>query len=693
VDQLGRFALLLALGLAAYGLVAAVVGARGRRPLAVESARTTAFALLAAVAAANGAMLVAILSNDFAIRYVAENSSRATPTFFKVLSLWSADDGSLLLWNLVLAGYLAAVAVRFRRYRPEILPWTLAVMYAVAVFYLLLVSGPSRPFATLAAVPGDGRGPQPLLQNHPLMAVHPPFLYLGFVGFTVPFAFAIAGLLGEGMPDRWVALTRRWTLVVWCFLTVGLLLGALWSYSVLGWGGYWAWDPVENAALLPWLMATAFLHSVMLQERRGMLKVWNPALAVGAFALTTFGTFLTRGSVLSSVHTFAVSAVGPLYLGFLALVLAGGFGLIAARAWRLRAPGQIDAVVSREATFVGNNLVLLTLTFVVLLGTVFPLAVEATSGRQVTVGGPYFRRTTVPLLLLLLFLAGVGPLLPWRGGPAGRLVRRLRVPLAAGAAVVCALALAGVRDPAAVLAFGLAAFVAVANAAEIGQGVRAALRDGAGVRAALRDGAGVRAALRDGAGVRAALRDGAGVRAWLRGRRRYGGLVVHIGLALAAVGVTASSTMARQVEVTLSRGAAMTFAGYELRYQGMRTLRQPQRVVLATDVAVTRDGRDLGRMVPSLNLYPAATEPIGTPSIRYGSLRDLYASVIGVDSGGEQATFRFFLNPGVTWLWVGGAVMAAGGLLAAWPARRRATARPRGPGKPERHELTGVGGR
>jgi cytochrome c-type biogenesis protein CcmF len=451
---------------------------------------------------------------------------------------------------------------------------------------------------------------------------------------------------------------------VWCFLTVGLLLGALWSYSVLGWGGYWAWDPVENAALLPWLVATAFLHSLMLQERRGMLKVWNPALAVGAFALTTFGTFLTRGSILSSVHTFAQSAVGPMYLGFLVLVLVGGFGLIAARAWRLRAPGQIDAVVSREATFVGNNLVLLTLTFVVLLGTVFPLALEATSGRQVTVGGPYFRRTTVPLLLLLLFLAGVGPLLPWRGGPAGRLVRRLRVPLAASAAVVCALALAGVRDPAAALAFGLATFVAVANAVELSQGVRAALRDGAGVRA------------------------------WLRGRRRYGGLIVHIGLALVAVGVTASSTMARQVEVTLPRGAATTFAGYQLRYQGMRTLRQPQRVVLATDVAVTRDGRDLGRMVPSLNLYPAATEPIGTPSIRYGSLRDLYASVIGVDAGGEQATFRFYLNPGVTWLWIGGAVMAAGGLLATWPARRRrATARPSAPGQPEQRELTGVGER
>ena len=554
------------------------------------------------------------------------------------------------------AGYLAAVAFRFRRYRPETLPWALAVMYGVAVFYLLLVSGPSRPFSTLAPPPADGRGPLPLLQNHPLMAVHPPFLYLGFVGFTVPFAFAMAALLSGGFSDRWVSLTRRWTLAVWCFLTVGLLLGGLWSYAVLGWGGYWAWDPVENVALLPWLVATAFLHSVMLQERRGMLKVWNLALVIGAFALTTFGTFLTRGSILSSVHAFAQSAVGPMYLGFLVLVLVGGFGLTALHAARLRATGRIDAALSREAAFVGNNLALLALTFVVLLGTVFPLVVEATSNRQVTVGGPYFRRTTVPVLLLLLFLTGVGPLLSWRGGSRERLAVRLRLPLGAGAATMVALALAGARDLAAVAAFGLAAFVAAANAAELGRSVRAAAAGGAAGRAGTRRGT------------------GAILRAVLRGRRRYGGLIVHVGLALAATAITASSTFARQAEVTLSRGQSTVFAGYLLRYDGLRTLRQPQRVVLVTDVSVAGQDRSLGSLDPSLNLYPAATEPIGTPSIRFGPLRDLYASVIGVDQGGGQATFRFFLNPGVSWLWVGGAVMVAGGLLAAWPGRRRPAA-------------------
>src|SRR5438067_7487473 len=290
MDRLGTFCLALALALAVYGVAAAIWGVRRGRPLFVESARTATYGVLAAVAAANGAMIAALLANDFHLSYVAQNSSRETPTFFKVLALWSADDGSLLLWNLILAGFVAAVAYRFRKRRPEKLPYALATLGVVQVFYLALVSGPSRPFASLAVAPPDGNGPLPLLQNHPLMAVHPPFLYLGFIGLTVPFAFAMAALVTGNLSAEWIRLTRRWALAAWIFLTVGLLLGALWSYGVLGWGGYWAWDPVENVALLPWLVTTAFLHSVVIQERRGMLKVWNLSLVVGAFALATFGT-------------------------------------------------------------------------------------------------------------------------------------------------------------------------------------------------------------------------------------------------------------------------------------------------------------------------------------------------------------------------------------------------------------------
>jgi cytochrome c-type biogenesis protein CcmF len=634
--------------LAVYGVVSSAVGARRGQAQLIESGRTTAYSLLAVVVAANGAMLAAILANDFSIRYVAENSSRATPVFFKVLSLWSADEGSLLLWNLILAGYIALVAFRFRRRRPETFPWAMAVMYAVSAFYLLLVLGPTSPFARLPVALADGRGPLPLLQNHPLMAVHPPFLYLGFIGFTVPFAFAMAALITGRLSDAWIRVTRRWTLTAWLFLTVGLVLGALWSYGVLGWGGYWAWDPVENVALLPWLAATAFLHSVVIQERRGMLKVWNLSLVVGAFTLTTFGTFLTRGSILSSVHAFAQSLVGPMYLGFLVVVLVAGFGLIATRSWRLRSEGRFDSALSREAAFLGNNLVLLALTFIVLLGTIFPLVVEALANRQSTVGGPYFVQTTVPLFLLLLFLMGIGPRLPWRRASPEQVRRRLTLPAAAGAAVVVGVALAGVRNLAAVVAFGLAAFVAVANGSELVRGVVAYRR----------------------ATGRPMGR--AAIETVSRNRRLYGGLVAHMGFAVVAVAITASSSFARQSEVTLGRGEQTVFAGYVLRYQGQRVLNQPQRQVLVADVSVSREGKPVGGVTPSLNLYPGAGEPIGTPSIRWGVLKDLYASVLGFDGeNGERATFRFFLNPGVMWLWVGGAVMGLGGLVAAWPGRRR----------------------
>ena len=638
MGRLGAYGLLLGLVLAGAGAVVAVAGARTDRPALVAAARRIAFALLGTMAVVNGAMLAALLSDDFGLRYVADNSSRETPVFFKVLSLWAADDGSLLFWNLVLAGYVAAVAVRFRRYRPPTFPYALGVLFAVQAFYLVLVNGPARPFGTLARPPADGRGPAPLLQNHPLMAVHPPFLYLGFIGFTVPFAFGVAALLAGGGSDSWVSLIRRWTLGVWCFLTVGLVLGAPGSYSVLGWGGYWAWDPVENVALLPWLVATAFLHSIMLQERRGMARLWNIALVIGAFALTTFGTFLTRGSVLSSVHAFAQSAVGPIYLAFLAVVLLGGFGLVAWRLPALRTPARLDSAVSREAAIVGNNLLLLAGTAIILLGTTFPLVLEAATGEQITVGGPYFRSALSPVFLLVLVLAGTAPLLPWRATNRDRAMRRLRLPVLVAALVVVGGAAAGLRDLHAVAGFGAVALLLSANAQEIATGLAVGRRH---------------------AGV---------FRTLTRGRRRYAGLTVHIGLAVLAAGITASSNLGQQDQVTLRTGQSAAFAGHTVRYAGLETEQQAQRIVLTARVDL--DGADT--LDPRMNLYPGAAEPIGSPSIRRGLVTDLYASVISLQDDGDSATFRLYRNPGITWLWVGGAIMALAGVAAAWPARRRA---------------------
>ncbi len=633
---IGTFALGLAFLLSLYGAASAVIGIRRRNSKLVESARSTAFGLAFVVLAANLALLVAILGNDFSVRYVAENSSRATPTFFKVLSLWSADEGSLLLWNLVLAGYVAAVAFRFRRRRPGWFPWSLATMYGVSAFYLALVVGPASPFQRLTPAPSDGAGPMPLLQNHPLMAVHPPALYLGFVGMTVPFALAVGSLLGGGADGSWSSLARRWVLVAWVFLSAGLVLGALWSYGVLGWGGYWAWDPVENVALLPWLAATALLHSFAVERRRGVLQAWGLSLAVGAFALTTFGTFLTRGSVLLSVHAFARSAVGPMYLAFLAVVLLGGFGLIAGRATGLRSSGTLGARLSRGPALVMTNVLLVATVFVVLFGTMFPLALEAATDRHVSVGAPYFDKTAVPPMLLLLFLMGVGPMLPWRGGP---LADRLAVPGVAACFVIVTAAVLGVGDPVTLVVFGMAALVVVANAREL----VAAARSGPG-------------------GLTGA---------WGRQPGAIGGAVVHVGVAVVAVAIAASASLSTSTEVTLRQGAATSFAGYRLTFSGRRVLDEPQRRVVVADVDVGRDGRLVGALVPSINLYPGANEPVGTPSIRVGASADLYASVLSFGPRGQTATFRFYRNVGVLWLWVGGAIVALGGLLALRPRRRR----------------------
>jgi cytochrome c-type biogenesis protein CcmF len=394
----------------------------------------------------------------------------------------------------------------------------------------------------------------------------------------------------------------------------------------------------------------------MIQERRGMLKVWNLSLCVGAFALATFGTFLTRGSILASVHAFAQSAVGPMYLGFLIVVLAGGFGLIAWRSWRLGSEGRFDSALSREAAFLGNNLLLLAMTLVILVGTIYPLFVEALTNQQVTVGGPYFDETVTPIFLLLLFLVGVGPLLPWRRASGEQIRRRATGPAVVGAITVIGLAAAGVRHVVAVLAYGLAAFVLASNLELIVGGTRA---------------------FRRATGRRGMASLGA---AAARNRRAYGGYVAHLGLAVLAIAVTTSSTFALRTEVTLAAGQTTSFAGKVLRYDGVRVVHQPQRQVLIAQVIVLNGSKPDGVLHPSLNIYPASTDPIGTPSIRYGALKDLYSSVLGFQDGGRRATFRFFLNPGVMWVWVGAAVMALGGILAGWPARRRRRAtRPAAP--------------
>ncbi len=650
--SLGVLALALGASASALGVATLALGLRHHDARRLRLGRRYVFAVLAAAVLAVVAMEWALLTHDFSLKYVAENNARATPLLFTITGLWAALEGSILLWALVLGGYLAVTAWRFRdRADDPLVAWATLVGLAVALFFFGLMLGPANPFRIVSGVvPLDGRGPNPLLQNHPLMAFHPPMLYLGYVGFTVPFCFAIAALVTGRFGEGWLADTRRSTLVAWGFLTLGIILGAWWSYEVLGWGGYWAWDPVENASLLPWLTGTAFIHSVMVQERRGMLRVWNLSLVIATFCLTILGTFLTRSGIVNSVHAFTQSAIGPTLLTFLGVVAATGVALIAWRGDRLRAPGRIDSAVSREAAFLGNNLLFAGLAFVVLLGTVFPLLAEALQGRQLSVGEPYFERMTTPLGVTLLFLMAVAPALPWRAASGEVLRRRLAGPAwAGGAAMVLTVAL-GARGLTPVLTFGLAAFALAGVARQVAVGVRARR-------------------LAHGEGW--ALAGGRTVRG---NPRLYGGLLVHVGVVLVAVALAASSSYGTKHEVRLTRGQSATVAGYRLTFLDAHRRVTDQKTTVSARVRVARGGDRLGVYAPAISTFPNSSQGIGTPSVRTGLLRDVYLTLISSPNEQGRVTIGVAVNPMVLWLWVGGGVLALGTIVALVPvlgARRR----------------------
>ncbi|WP_406631752.1 heme lyase CcmF/NrfE family subunit [Amycolatopsis sp. WGS_07] len=652
MDVFGRTSLLLAFAAAAWGLFAALFGRQ--RPALAESARTSCFAVALATAAANAAMLAALLSDDFAVRYVAESSSRAAPVLYKVLALWGGAGGSLLLWNLVLAGYGAALACWARRHPHPALRWVFATVAGVQVFFLSLVVVATDPFARSNPVPADGAGLQPLLRSNVLMAVHPPVLYLGLIGFAVPFGFAVAALAERDAADWWVQAARRWVLAAWCFLAAGLCLGALWAYTVLGWGGFWGWDPVENAALLPWLTATAYLHSARLQQRRGILKIWNIGLILATFVLTVLGTFLTRGSLLVSVHAFADSAIGPFFLVFLGAVAVAAVVLVLRRASRLRSHGKLDAALSRETFFLGNNLVLSALAATIGAGMLYPLAVEASSGTEVTVGKPFYTQTTTPLLLLVLLLAGIAPLLPWRKGQPGQLLRRLALPAAAAVVAAVGIRLAGAPGIAVPLGFGLAAFAAAGALSELARSARARYPRGTAVLRSLWTAFAGHAV-----------------------RRSHGALLAHLGLALAAAGIAASAGLSREAEATLVPGQSAVLAGYELSYAGAEQHADPERTTLSARFTLSTGDGSAAELSPSIASYRGTTDPIGEPALRRGVWTDLYATLLAVQQPGNQATVRLYVNPGVPWFWAGGALVVVGGFLCGWPVRRRSPSRAR----------------
>ena len=647
----GHGSLLLALLFAASGMVAPALWARTGRDRFFTATLGAILAQFALVTLAGLALVGALVTTDFSIRYVAMNTTRATPIYYRVTGLWGALEGSLLLWEWLLVILAALVAWQYRTRQRELLPWVLFVFSAVSVFFLGVMSFASNPFEALSPVPADGRGLNPLLEDANMLT-HPPLLYTGFVALTVPYAFAIAALVTGKLDDGWVVATRKWTLTGWFFLSLGNLVGAWWSYHVLGWGGYWAWDPVENAAFMPWLPATAFLHSIQIQERRGMLKTWNLALVMLAFALTIFGTFLTRSGILSSIHAFSSGPVGWAFLGFLALVVLASGGLLAWRAGRLRDQPALDSLVSRESAFLFGNVVLVAALFTIFLGTVFPLLSEAIAGLKVSVGAPYFNGVMGPLFLVLVFLMGVGPLVAWRRASWDNLRRNFLWPAAVALGAGTGLAAWGLRDAYPLLALTLCVLVAAGIAFDTARAVRA----------------------------RRAL---AGEPPWRalatitrRNQRRYGGYVVHLGVVLMVVGLTVSMSYSVETEATLDPGESVELGRYRVTFEGLRASEQPTHLRVEGVFRATRAGADLGRLTPALKYYPTQQSPIGRAEMRVSLVEDVYVILSGFsDVGRRQATLKLLVRPMVAWIWLGGLVLSLGTLVTVWPLRVAAPSR------------------
>jgi cytochrome c-type biogenesis protein CcmF len=646
IPGLGRVLILLAVLVSSTG---AVVGfAAGRTPTAsgVAWTRRFAYAFAALMAAANALMIYALLTHDFSVSYVSQVGSRLVPTWVSIVSLWSSLEGSILFWGFVLGVYVAAATWSNRDRHPEYMPWATGVWLACGAFFSFLLSGPAQPFGTVTPVPSDGPGPNPLLQNHVLMAIHPPFLYSGYVGMTIPFGLACAALFTGRLGQDFIRPLRTWLLLPWIFLTCAIVLGGWWAYEVLGWGGYWAWDPVENASLLPWLTATAALHSALLMERKGVLKGWTVTLVLASFLLTILGTFMTRSGVFNSVHSFTQSAIGPTILGFLAAALLLSVVLLATRVDALATEGRLEGAASRDGMFLLNNLAFVLLTFTVLIGTVFPLVVEALRGLKMSVGRPYFDAMAVPLGAALLFLMGVGPALPW-GRATPEQMRKALLPPLVGAAVAVAVGLAvGARNPWTVATIAFGGYTAWVTVGELLLPMRQRMKShGEGPAQAF---------------VEANLR---------RSRRRFAGYVVHTGATLVIVAIAVSSTMGISKEVELSAGESTTIGRYTLTFLRPEVRNEPNRQSLVAVVAVTRGGKDLGVMEPRMNQYDTQREPVGTPDVRSSLFEDLYLSILNIDPQSRTLSLHALVNPMVGWIWGATALMALGGLLALVPRR------------------------
>jgi cytochrome c-type biogenesis protein CcmF len=644
VANLGTFILLTTFVVASYAVAASVAGARRRSARLIESG-TGAFYLVTALMTVASALIVhAFATNDYSIKYVQRYSDAAQPLFYKLTSYWGGLDGSIMFWVFLLAVF-GSIAVHVNRDRHrELIPYVVATISIVQMFFIFLMVIHNNPFETfLADAPRDGRGLSPLLQNF-YMAIHPPSLYVGFVGMTIPFAFGIAALATGHLDDSWLRAVRRWTMMAWLFLSFGLTLGMLWAYEELGWGGYWMWDPVENAGLLPWFTATAFLHSVMVQERRGMLRVWNVALVIVTFFLTIFGTFMTRSGIVQSVHAFGEDReLAWMFTIFMICLLTISFGLVIWRLPLLRARNELDSWVSREAAFLVNNWILLFCAFFVLFATMFPTLSEAVTGERLTIAAPFFNKWMAPIGLILLFLTGVGPLLAWRKSTLINLKNQFLFPVSCGLMAGAAVAALGVRIWSSGLCFALSGFVFGTITQEFWRGAR--VRQGA-----------------TGSDIVTAL-----IGLVARSHRRYGGYIVHVGIVLIFLGF-AGESFKKEEQAILKPGEQVAIDRFVVRHEAIRVTDDGQKQMVTADVTVLSDGRVLGRMHPAKWFFRKhEEEPTTEVAIRRSFSEDLYLTLAGYEMQAQAATYKVTINPLVNWIWAGFGVLAVGTLIALMP--------------------------
>ncbi len=651
MNNLGNFALILAIVMAAFAVISAWIGIRQKRGDLIRMAQRSVYVVFGSVLLASASLIYLLVISDMSIEYVASFSNKALPLFFK-FTFWAGQAGSLLLWSLMLSAYSFAVVYRYRNSHGELMPYVIITTMMTQIFFLALNLWSANPFNELVTVnadgttnpfvPVDGRGLNPLLQ-HPAMIIHPPTLFTGYVGFVIPFAFAMAALMSGQLGDEWIKLSRRWTLFAWLFQSAGIVMGGWWAYEELGWGGYWAWDPVENASLMPWLTATAFLHSVMIQEKKNMFKVWNVSLIIATYLLCIFGTFLTRSGVVSSVHAFAEGSIGIFFVSFISIVLGLSVALVIKRLPMLKSENKLDSALSRESSFLFNNLVLLIACFAVLWGTIFPIISEAVTGEKIVVGAPFFNKINVPIALFLLFLTGAGPLFAWRKTSLASLKKAFLYPGLIALAGGIVIFLFVTHHLYGLISFTLSIFVTAVIAIEFINGARARKRS-------------------NGENIFVALKN----LTW-KNKRRYGGYIVHFGIVIMFVGIT-GLIFNFETKTQLAAGESEQIKDYKITVAKIDKEDNPNYASEFALIDLYRDGRLIDQLKPEYRMYKASQQPLSQVALHKNIKEDFYMVFAGMDDQDKKATFHIFVNPLVSWLWAGTVVLVIGTIIAMLPA-------------------------